>query len=55
MLMMTGTVAAMHRFAFAGLCENVGAWNTAVKGLTLYLLMWGVLFYLGKKRVFLKV
>lgn len=55
MLMMTGTVAAMHRFAFVGLCENVGAWGAAVKGLTLYLLMWGVLFYLGKKRVFLKV
>ena len=55
MLMLTGVTAAMYKFAFAGLCDNVGVWGKAVKGLSFYLLTWGVLFYLGKKRVFLKV
>ena len=54
-LMMTGTVASIHRFFFDGLCENVGECGMAVKGLTLYAVMWGILYYFEKKNVLLKV
>ena len=54
-LMMTGTAAQIHRFFFGGLCENVGVCGMAVKGLTLYAVTWGILYYLEKENVFLKV
>lgn len=54
-LMMTGTAAAMHRYLFSGLCDNVGSWGAAVAGFTLYLTIWGVLWYLEKKHVLLKI
>ena len=54
-LMMTGTAAAMHRYLFGGLCDKVGSWGSAVAGFTLYLTIWGVLWYLEKKHVLLKV
>ena len=55
MLVMTGTATAMHKYLFGGLCGNVGNWGMAVKGLTLYAVTWGILYYLEKKNVFLKV
>lgn len=55
MLMMTGVSSVLQRYLFAGLCEWAGAWRLALVGFTSYLVVWGILFFLRRKGVFLKV
>ena len=55
MLMMTGVMSVLQRWLFSGLCGYVDAWGGALTGLTSYLVTWTILWYLGRKGVFLKV
>ncbi|MBR1921969.1 MAG: DUF5009 domain-containing protein [Kiritimatiellae bacterium] len=54
MLMMTGVSSVLQRYLFTGLCEATGAWQKAFAGLTSYLVVWGLLRYLGRKGVYLR-
>ncbi len=55
MLMMTGVMSVLQKWLFSGLCGYVGAWSGALAGLTSYLVTWSILWYLGRRGVFLKV
>ena len=54
-LSMVGVTATIQRFLFSGLCGWSGKWGAAVSGLTLYLVVWSILLFFRRKKIFLKV
>ncbi len=47
--------ATIQGFFFAGLCKWADKWGTALTGLTSYLVVWSILYFFKRKKIFLKV
>ena len=55
LLMMVGVSSTIQKFLFSGLCEWSGKWRQALTGLTSYLVVWAILHFFRRKKIFLKV
>ena len=54
-LMMMGVSGTMQKFLFSGLCKWADKWGQALAGLTSYLVVWAILYFLMRKKIFIKV
>ena len=54
-LSMVRVSATIQGFLFAGLCKWADKWGAALTGLTLYLVVWSILYFFRQKKIFLKV
>lgn len=54
-LSMVRVSATIQGFLFAGLCKWADKWGSALTGLTLYLVVWSILYFFRQKKIFLKV
>lgn len=55
LLSMIGVAATIRGFLFSGLCKWADKWGDAVAGLTLYLVIWAILYFFRSKKIFLRV
>ncbi len=53
-LTMVGVSSVIQKFLFAGLCDWAQKWGPALKGLTLYLVVWAILHFFRRKGIFLR-
>ena len=54
-LMMMGVSGTIQKFLFSGLCKWADKWGQALGGLTSYLVVWAILYFFMRKKIFIKV
>ncbi len=55
LLSMVGVAGTIQGFLFSGLCKWADKWGKALAGLTSYLVVWAILYFFRRKKIFLKV
>jgi predicted acyltransferase len=52
---LTGVTGSISRWIFRGVRAHSGDWQQAVTGLTFFIAAWAILYYLDRKKIYLKV